>query len=221
MELQYLLWMLSSLLRLKFLGTANGGSFFKRKKWKNLLMNKRILFYRKDLQYQELKTFLRNYQGVFFLSEEHDLLAVDFKKPFQKQDLLKLREFFLQEFIMDFVGLYLPDNFEIEGLLADNFLNELNFGVYSISDLITNICLNKRISLKNGLKDYYYTLIGIENINTAIGFIENNFNATLASKKLFLHRNTLNYRLDNFVEKSGINIRSFKEGLAIYLLFRS
>jgi hypothetical protein len=184
-------------------------------------MNKRVFFYRKDLEYQELKTFLRNYQGVFSISLEKKLLAVDLKKPFLKTDLQKLREFFLEEFIMDFIGFYLPDNFEIEKLLITDFLNELNYGVYSISDLITNICLNKRTDLKNSLKDYYYTLIGIENINTAIGFIENNFNASLASKKLFLHRNTLNSRLDNFIDKSGINIKSFKEGLAIYLLFRS
>jgi len=70
------------------------------------------------------------------------------------------------------------------------------------------------------LRSYYYNLVGIDNINTVLGFIENNFNASKTSKNLYLHRNTLNYRLEHFALKTEMDIKKFQTALAIYLLFK-
>ncbi|WP_174730532.1 PucR family transcriptional regulator [Mesobacillus harenae] len=48
-------------------------------------------------------------------------------------------------------------------------------------------------------------------------FLENNSNASLASKKLYIHRNTLQYRLDKFMEKTGINLKDFNGAITVYL----
>lgn len=49
-------------------------------------------------------------------------------------------------------------------------------------------------------------------------FFESNLNTTLAAKKLFMHRNSLQYRIDKFIEKTGIDIKQFPKAAAMYLL---
>lgn len=48
-------------------------------------------------------------------------------------------------------------------------------------------------------------------------YIENNLNVSLTAKKLFMHRNSLQYRIDKFSERTGIDIRNFQGALAAYL----
>lgn len=48
-------------------------------------------------------------------------------------------------------------------------------------------------------------------------FLENNSNTSLAAKKLYIHRNTLQYRLEKFQELTGINVKSFNSSITIYL----
>lgn len=48
-------------------------------------------------------------------------------------------------------------------------------------------------------------------------FLECNSNITLAAKKLYIHRNSLQYRLDKFIDKTGMNVKEFKGALAAYL----
>lgn len=44
-----------------------------------------------------------------------------------------------------------------------------------------------------------------------------NMNVTTAAKKLFIHRNSLQYRVDKFVEKTGLDVKSFPEAVTVYL----
>jgi hypothetical protein len=44
---------------------------------------------------------------------------------------------------------------------------------------------------------------------TATAFIESGLNATRASKKLYVHRNTFNYRLQKFIERTNLDIRDY------------
>ena len=48
-------------------------------------------------------------------------------------------------------------------------------------------------------------------------FLENNSNATLTAKQLYIHRNTLQYRLDKFMQKTGINLKDFNSSITVYL----
>ncbi len=48
-------------------------------------------------------------------------------------------------------------------------------------------------------------------------FIENNLNVSLTAKKLYMHRNSLQYRIDKFVERTGIDIRNFQGAFVAYL----
>lgn len=48
-------------------------------------------------------------------------------------------------------------------------------------------------------------------------FLENNSNASLSAKKLYVHRNTLQYRLDKFTEKTGVNLKDLDAAVVVYL----
>lgn len=52
-----------------------------------------------------------------------------------------------------------------------------------------------------------------EIIKTAECFLENNLNASETSRKMYLHRNTLNYRLDKIEKSTGLNVRKFSDAL--------
>ncbi|MCR2821091.1 PucR family transcriptional regulator [Lederbergia panacisoli] len=57
----------------------------------------------------------------------------------------------------------------------------------------------------------------IELAETIKTYIENQSNATLTAKQLFMHRNSLQYRVDKFIEKTGIDIKSFHGAFFAYL----
>ncbi|WP_047982518.1 PucR family transcriptional regulator [Ornithinibacillus contaminans] len=48
-------------------------------------------------------------------------------------------------------------------------------------------------------------------------FLESNLNISVAAKKLYMHRNSLQYRIDKFYERTGIDVRDFYQALTVYL----
>ncbi|WP_042356564.1 PucR family transcriptional regulator [Bacillus rubiinfantis] len=48
-------------------------------------------------------------------------------------------------------------------------------------------------------------------------FLENNSNASLTAKKLYIHRNTLQYRIDKFTDKTGISLKDFYGSFIVFL----
>lgn len=48
-------------------------------------------------------------------------------------------------------------------------------------------------------------------------FIACNLNVSVTAKELYMHRNSLQYRLDKFTEKTGIDIRQFHQAMAVQL----
>lgn len=44
-----------------------------------------------------------------------------------------------------------------------------------------------------------------------------NMNVTTAAKKLFIHRNSLQYRVDKFIEKTGLDVKDFSQAVTVYL----
>ena len=48
-------------------------------------------------------------------------------------------------------------------------------------------------------------------------FVQCNLNISETAKELHMHRNSLQYRLDRFFEKTGIDIRQFHQAMTVYL----
>ncbi|MRH44111.1 hypothetical protein GH741_15830 [Aquibacillus halophilus] len=83
---------------------------------------------------------------------------------------------------------------------------------YLLLDPLTEESIS--IIINSVLKD---TVDDEELLKTIRIFLESNSNATLAAKNLYMHRNSLQYRVDKFIERSGIDVKQFKGALSVYL----
>jgi sugar diacid utilization regulator len=57
-----------------------------------------------------------------------------------------------------------------------------------------------------------------EMMETIRVFFRNDLNITAASKELFIHRNTLNYRLDKIKRETGLDLRTFQEAVVFRII---
>lgn len=72
-------------------------------------------------------------------------------------------------------------------------------------------------------EEFDYGLIDkIDNLvlETGIAFIENGFNISKTSNNIYLHRNTLIYRLDKIKDVLGMDIRNFNEACVYYIIVK-
>lgn len=56
-----------------------------------------------------------------------------------------------------------------------------------------------------------------EIVDTVLTFLEHHMNISSAAKKLYIHRNSLQYRLERFTEKTGLDPKQFLDAVTIYL----
>ena len=57
-----------------------------------------------------------------------------------------------------------------------------------------------------------------EMLETVRVFFQNDLNLTAASKQLFIHRNTLNYRLDKIKKEFGLDLRCFQDAVVFRII---
>ena len=88
--------------------------------------------------------------------------------------------------------------------LSDLLLKEFSFGNF------TSIPL-----LKNEFKDVPHELM-----LTAGAYLRANLNACLTAEILYIHRNTFNYRLNEFIERTGLDIREYHNALLLEFYFQ-
>ena len=102
----------------------------------------------------------------------------------------------------------------ISSLLKDILFNESRY-FYDV-DVVTTLLT------KIKPEDYHYFLksyITQEDMkNTLKVYLESNQNMSEASKKLFIHRNTLIQRIDKFISTTGFDIKKFVDGYVIYYM---
>jgi DNA-binding PucR family transcriptional regulator len=56
-----------------------------------------------------------------------------------------------------------------------------------------------------------------ELLHSIYQYLACDMNVTTAAKKLFIHRNSLQYRVDKFVEKTGLDVKSFSQAVTVFL----
>lgn len=106
---------------------------------------------------------------------------------------------------------------DMEVEIALSLLNQdIPYDFYDLKKLIH--CANLNTVDKAKILDFILFKSGISK-GFIESFIDNNLNVSLASKKMYLHRNTINYKLDKLKEVSNFDLRNFKDAFIIYLLF--
>ncbi len=74
---------------------------------------------------------------------------------------------------------------------------------------------NFEFLLDSGAKEIFEDA---EMVLTAEEFLNNNLNSSETARKLFLHRNTLTYRLDKIERLTGLDIRKFSDAITFRLI---
>ena len=79
-----------------------------------------------------------------------------------------------------------------------------------IYQLPTKVC---ELFLNEVFKNGSLSILDDETIITIQKFFDNNLNVSEASRKLFVHRNTLVYRLDKIYKLTGLDLRKFDDAI--------
>lgn len=66
----------------------------------------------------------------------------------------------------------------------------------------------------NILKNFQHDAEMIQTLNV---FFDSNLNISETAKKLYMHRNSVQYRIDKYINETGINIQKFDEAIAVKL----
>ncbi|HCW05292.1 MAG TPA: hypothetical protein DGK91_12705 [Clostridium sp.] len=88
--------------------------------------------------------------------------------------------------------------------------------------ILEKIVYNISSEMKKELGDSFsdkFTAFDSEVINTIEEFVNSGLNISDASRRLYIHRNTLIYRLDKIYKDTGYDIRNFKQATVFYMAF--
>jgi hypothetical protein len=88
--------------------------------------------------------------------------------------------------------------------LSDVLMKEFSFGDYSSLPLLSA----------------EFKGVSHELLLTAGTFLRVGLNASLAAEKLIIHRNTFNYRLNQFIDETGLDIRDYHNALLLEIYFQ-
>lgn len=99
-------------------------------------------------------------------------------------------------------------------------LKHMKSGIYSYNEVLLEALLSKDQIIVNKLKEFINGELHQEVIHSVRAFVEHNMNSSVTAKSLFMHRNTLNYRIDQFVHATNIEVKTFVGAMCVYLLYR-
>ncbi|WAA08733.1 PucR family transcriptional regulator [Fervidibacillus albus] len=167
--------------------------------------------------------WLRENSGVIIEKETEEILLRD--------DVLSFTEAVLSDFYFS-VDFYLGRFYRTTSALKDHFSREQQYFYLSKKILpqthiftfetafpLTVMAMDSK-ELATILHAEWEDLFrnDREQLETIKLYLENNLNTSLTAKKLFLHRNSLQYRIDKFIERSSIDIKDFKGAISVYFI---
>lgn len=187
-------------------------------------MKRKVYVYQKNMNQELIGFFQELNNNITIDSIENDIITLIDRDYYNEEplDLESYHMLLVDDFdseVTIFIEPYLEKDFPL-GNQIEEFIHLLPHNVYYFEDVITYIVLKNNEPLKQKVRDYISSNVKEDVLYTVREFIENNMNSSLSAKKLYMHRNTLNYRIDNFIESTHINVKTFKGANAIYMLYK-
>ena len=148
----------------------------------------------------------------------HGVMDHSVSEPLETLDLYDL---LIQDFDPEMVMIKLHEE---ASWLSQSFIEEtitcLNPGFYTLERYLYEVTLDdpeyrKHVSIE------LEKLLDKEMIDTLLKYATYEMNASKASKKLYIHRNTLQYRFSIFHDKTGLDPRNFHTIALIYACFHA
>lgn len=95
----------------------------------------------------------------------------------------------------------------------------LRYSESMLERIVETIPADQRAAIRNEFMERCGNFaLNPELTETVDVFFRNDLNLTAASKQLFIHRNTLNYRLDRIRAKTGLDLRRFRDATAFRVM---
>ena len=116
---------------------------------------------------------------------------------------------------LDFLSVVVVPLFKREFI---GLLNVKETKVYYLFDLLLQELQNKNKNL--AVLKSIFTNIPENVLETVKCYINMDRSIIHTSEAMFTHRNTINYRLNKFIQLSGINIRETNSAMAIYMILK-
>lgn len=125
-----------------------------------------------------------------------------------------------------FIGPYLENDKDLEDYIqqitqmAESSFQKMDTGVVEYTQAYPSFLIEILSSKQQQhlsewiLKEFTTDQEAIETIHM---FIQCNLNVSETAKKLYIHRNSLQYRLDKFFESTGIDIKQMDKAFTVYL----
>ena len=190
------------------------------------------LFYQQNLDFDSLKNILHNlFEDIQIYEYNNYLLLVSkyFLNIDSSMSTIIETETYSKTYIIYFGKITNVDILEyniklvneiMDIIIKDNNANKFitinDLIIYKLSSITSN---HKQIS--SLIK--FDTIKNIDEnlLTTGIKFIENGLNISKTSNVLFLHRNTLIYRLEKIKEYLDLDLKNFKDSFIFYLSVKS
>lgn len=179
-------------------------------------MINRVYIYQKNIS-EDLEQAFDNLYNQSIVRYNNNVMIIDiYKQNNSKIDYSMLLSSIISDFNIDTKLIYL--NTKVLKFLPEEYIlkniSSLKNKAYDITKFLLYLIYND--INKNELKNNLLELLGQEDIDIALAIARNNMNFSVSAKKLYLHRNTLNYRIEKIYEKTNIDIKTF-EGLSVFV----
>lgn len=165
-----------------------------------------------------IQSFLSMLEPYTALWKDHQTLYLTEVIGEEPLDFLQVHDWITSELLLDTVIVL----FHEESVLIESHIHQLMTsitpGVYTLSDLIIEAQTKQFDDWLKELKERFKLTLGEELIRSMTTLLECELNQSVAAKKLYLHRNTLLYRIDQFKKITTIDINKFGGAFAFGLL---
>lgn len=164
--------------------------------------------------------------------DDHYGIVIEERRQFSltESELTSIADTLESDFYVK-VSFYIGKLYSASSQLRNHFHQEKEYFEFAKKNLTsTNIITFEKIfpafvafNLPDDIKDKVNTELSSvfledpELYTTIKVFLENNLNASLTAKKLFIHRNTLQYRIDKFIDKTGVQLKDFYGAFTVFL----
>ncbi|MDK7753641.1 CdaR family transcriptional regulator [Staphylococcus ureilyticus] len=158
-----------------------------------------------------------NYNRIVILATAQSVQALDNKinhiyQIFQNLELnVQMASSLMFKRLKDFKNAY--EECELVFMLAENEKVVTSFEDIEEKTLLYQIDKNIRERFKKRI----LSDVGQQSIDTLKSFFENDLNITQTAKKLYIHRNTLLYRLEKCEKETGLNPKKYSDAVKLQI----